>query len=220
MFSASDLGQGNSVTSSNPSDAVLQALGASGAGLDPLGAGLDLLSLDELLAYLETRMSALSGRARDKMAAGQNNVDALNKSNKLTNELAQIKANTSTDPDKAIQAIDELLAAHGNDGTLPSDLVASLKDLRAELVSVHEHQQSGTVQVDATVTRETMLAAHIDAVSAQIKTQVDSMNRLDSMNLTELQSLMSQMSQASGLVSNMMASISESAKGVINNIRA
>jgi len=220
MPSSADLNQPNPLSSAIPVDAVLQALGASSTGLDPNLTGLDLLSADDLLVYLESRLSALSGRARDKMSAGQNNVDALNKSNKLTNELAVIKADATTDPSKAIEAIDALLAAHENDGTLSGDLVAELKDLKVEMQSVHEGQQSGTYDTCSVLAPEATLCSHIDQVTAQLKSQVEAMNRLDSMNLTELQSLMSQMSQASGLVTNMMSSINESAKGVINNIHA
>jgi hypothetical protein len=220
MPSSADLHPPTSLYGANSADAALQAFGASSTGLDPSFADLDFLSVDDLLAYLESRLSALSGRARDKMFAGQNNVDALNKSNKLTNELNVIRTNTSADPKKAIEAIDALLAAHEKDGTLSSDLVAALKDLKTELQSVHEGQQSGTYDTANVLVPEARLCGHIDQVTAQLKTQVEAMNRLDSMNLTELQSLMSQMSQASGLVTNMMSSIHESAKGVINNIRA
>ena len=71
MPSSADLNQPNPLSSAIPVDAVLQALGASSTGLDPNLTGLDLLSADDLLVYLESRLSALSYEATSQEKASR-----------------------------------------------------------------------------------------------------------------------------------------------------
>jgi len=170
----------------------------------PLGADgmpMELMSCDALLAYLEQRLGNLSGRIKDKMNISNRNADAISDMNRLSQELAGLK-NGTTSADQVMGSMQDLLASHGADGTLTA---AQVKDLNTACAQL---QGGGTLS-----------AAQLDSLAAMNNNQADALGKLDSLNLIDLQSLVSQMSQATSMVSGMMASINETARGVISNMR-
>jgi hypothetical protein len=170
----------------------------------PIGADgmpMELMSCDALLAYLEQRLGQLSGRIKDKMNLSNKNADAIADMNRLSQELGGLQ-NGTTSADKVLGSMQELIASHGADGTLTASQVSDLNAACAQL------QNGGSLG-----------PAQLDSLVALNNNQADALGKLDSLNLIDLQSLVSQMSQATSMVSSMMASINETARGVIANMR-
>lgn len=165
------------------------------------GMPMELMSCEALLAYLEQRLGQLGGRVRDKMNLGNRNADAAADMNRLSQQLAGLK-NGTVPAAEVVSSMQELLASHAADGTMTCSQQDAMSAACAQL-------QAGTP----------LSAAQIDSMIASNANQADALGRLDSLNLIELQSLVSQMSQATSMVSSMMASINEAARGVIANMR-
>jgi hypothetical protein len=165
------------------------------------GMPMELMSCDALLAYLEQRLGNLSGRIKDKMSISNRNADAIAGMNRLSQELTGLK-NGTTSADQVLGSMQELLAAHGSDGTLTASQAKELNAACGQL------EGGGSLS-----------AAQLDSLVAMNNNQADALGKLDSLNLIDLQSLVSQMSQATSMVSSMMASFNETAKGVISNMR-
>jgi hypothetical protein len=165
------------------------------------GESMGLMSCDELIAYLEQRLSALNGRIRDKMSLSNRNADAIAKMNQVTRELSGLGNGTSSAQDVK-DALGALLEAHGKDGTLAPDQAKLLQS-----------------SLDALEAGDPLSPGQLQQLAAANNDQVDALGRLDSLNLADLQMLVSQVSQATGLVSSMLASFNDSARSVISNMR-
>jgi hypothetical protein len=193
----------------------------------PSGSPMALMSCDALLAYLETRLGALSDRIREKMDISTNRGDAMAKMNRVSRELAALKAGTGDKP-TAIKEIKELIEAHGTDGTMTKGQVEELNEVVAQMeaADVADVPEFGTYGWSPSAAMVNLFIKQtadvsdtkLDSVIDSNNKQVDALGKTDGMALTELSMLVSQMSQATGLVSNMMASFNESTKSIIAKI--
>lgn len=205
--------------------------GASGAmGADGLPMGM--MTCDELLAWLQAKLMGMSDRVRDKMNIGNANADAQNMLNNVSRELNNCR-NNHGDPETAAAAIRTALDAHSADGTIPPDLKGKLETMLCALDGLaaknasaaaaaakpkrgtdHPFHPSSPPPPNASIPGE-----HYDDIVGSITNQNAALEKIGNMGLTDLNMLVSQMSQATGLVSSMMSSFNDSAKGIISNMR-
>ena len=209
-------------------DGTQGASGALGADAMPLG----MMTCDELLAWLQVKLSGMSDRVRGKMNIGNMNADAQDKLNKASQELCNCR-NGQGDAKTAADAIRSALAAHGTDGTIPADLKGKLEKILDRLDAMTAQKASegkwaegfgpndplAHIFARQIQSKVTIAGEQYDDVVNSISNQNAALEKVGTMNLTELNQLVSQMSQATGMVSSMMASFNDSAKGIISNMR-
>ncbi|MBI5535483.1 MAG: hypothetical protein HY898_22325 [Deltaproteobacteria bacterium] len=220
----------------DPSKSLLpaQAQGASGLegassvmGSDGLPMGM--MTCEQLLAWLQTKLMGMNKRVMEKMDISNRNSDAQDKLNQVARELSNCR-NGEGDAETAAAAIRTALQTHGKDDTIPKALKDKLNEMLASLeakikadkyLASPEGMNAGlgdpvkASAIFAAAVRETLY----DDVGNAITNQNSALEKLGSMGLTELNMLVSQMNQATGLVSGMMSSFNDSAKGVISNMR-
>jgi hypothetical protein len=180
------------------------------------------LSIDELVAYLEMRLDNINDKIRGFMTAADKNNALTRGAGQLQSSLGSIGPNsTPSDLNSAANEIDKLLAAGAGSADLSdaqrqqlSSLSQQLKD-RANALS----QPSISIFLDGPGAG-TALAASCSGMNTTLTTIVSESSHTDQANLANIQNLVSQMGQATNLVSNMVAAFNEGFKSIISNTRS
>jgi hypothetical protein len=156
------------------------------------------------LLWLAERQDGLYGELRDHM-------DMSRARSKLIEDLGHLKqlvdSNTLT-PEEAIAEVESLLAAYA--GTelgqgLDELLGPALSAIRMDLMNDEINPNAGE--------------AFVSDLSGLIGNKMDALGRDDQLELIQIQSLTSDIREASQLASNLMASSSQATNTIVGNIR-
>jgi len=183
------------------------------------------LTIDELIIYLESRLNKINDTIRDQMTKASSNNELTRQAGQLQTTLTKIgKEASPKDLDAAAVEIDQMLKSAAGSSDVSDvqrqqlmDLSQSLKARAAELRDPGPH---GAVEGISSMVREANMVSAVTAAKEMMSTVVTQTSHTDQANLARIQSLVSQMGQATNLVSNMIAAFNEGMKSIISNTRS
>ncbi len=169
------------------------------------------LSIDELILQCQQTMEKLDGQIRGKMSDQKERNDslaALGKLSDLVSTCPTVPAGAGPD---AAKVSNDLLAMKDANG-------ASIDSKLDELARNHPELKDTIDAVRANV-KDGLTAEEAKACGRAIDNASDSLRNDNETSMISLQSLVSKRSQALQMTSNLVNSMNESAKSVVQNIR-
>lgn len=186
------------------------------------------MSIDELVAYLEVRLGRINQSIRERMDDANTNNNLTKKASQLQSTLGKIGPDATPEQlTAAANEIDQMLEASAGSTDISDtqrQQLAGLSQSMKDQAAAPPVKNDGSLQAQAEA-----LAAHAkaSAISENAKGMketlgsiVSSSSHTDQANLANIQSLVSQMGQATNLVSNMIAAFNEGMKSIISNTRS
>jgi hypothetical protein len=192
---------------SNASDADGDGGGGTAFAYGPpetVNRASNFISDDNLLIWLAQRQDGLYGELRDHM-------DMSRARSKLIEDLGHLKQEVdsqSLTPEDAIAEVESLLAAYA--GTEVGQGLDEL--LGPKLVEIRWMLQNAPVTLDGA-------EAVVQELSGILGNKMDALGRDDQLELIQIQSLTSDIREASQLASNLLASGSQATNTIVGNIR-
>jgi hypothetical protein len=175
-----------------------------------------------LMSWLITHNNELNNSLDDAMHQGDVNVGVQKDLKDLQDKLK--------DPTKdgllvMSNEIQDFIDKYHNDPNCAS-LLAQMREMKAgydkavgDKIQADDSHQKGTIGDEDWQKQVDGIYNKLSGYPTQIETQLDAMKKMDELQMTRINDLSSQRSQAFQLASNMMASGNQVLSGMINNIK-
>ena len=175
---------------------------------DPTGATQAYVSDAELMAWLEEKSNLQYGELRDAMNLSSERIDLIKRLNVLKADMQNAK---TVDDFRGVR--DEMMAlVHDTKGTpYAEDMSGLFGDAIKAMDHPDDDQQPGEcLKADK---------ATVAVLKASIDVETDNLGKIDSLELVQIQQLVSDAKETSQLASNLFSSRDQTANSIVGNIR-
>lgn len=162
----------------------------------------------ELMAWLETKSNAQYGELRDAMNVSSERIDLIKRLNDLKAEMQNAKT-----VDDFSEVRDKMIALKEDAKDTP--YAKDMEDLFGGAIVAMDHTNDDKDPAECVSEDQSTVAGLKDPVT----TEIDNLGKIDSLELVQIQQLVSDAKETSQLASNVFSSRDQTSNSIVGNIR-